>query len=310
MSGDATEGLSAEDQSRVSIFQKVQVWVDAERFDLAERTLIQGLREHPNDPHLHAQLALILRRLERTEEAESHVARSLALAPNDPYCLFVAGQTHAALGRHREAEQFYIEALRQDPTDAATLMAYGALMQKTGHLDKAQQLVETSLRFAPENEAAHGMLAVIHAERRRPGGQAMAHGSQSLQFSPDSEFSHSAMAYACLHSFRPFQARQHAREALRLNPADNDTVQLFQHCDFVCRWTYLPMYYLAAILSRLPGEQFALWGAAIVLIIFAPKIPFLAPYAGWITLSWVILCVYTWIAHPLTKFWMKVVPTR
>lgn len=310
MSNGASGGLSADEFGRLQVYQKVQAWLEADRCDLAERTLIEALRDYPDDACLHAQLALVLGQLSRHEEASQHAGRALSLAPNDPFSLFVAGRVHASQGRHREAEAFFIDALRLDPTDHATLLAYGVLMHKTGHLEKAQRLIETSLRYQPENEAAHGLLAVIHAELRRGGGEAMAHGSQSLRFNPDSEFSHNAMAFACLHSFRPFQARRHAREALRLNPSDSDTVELFQHCDLVCRWTYLPMYYLSAVLARLPGEQYALWGGAIVVLVVLPKIPPLAPYYGWFAIAWVSLCVYTWIASPITKLWMKWVPAR
>lgn len=292
------------------LMQKAIAWYQSGRFDLAERTIVEGLRQTPGDARLHALLASVYLKQTRNDDAVRESLEALQFAPLDDYCLYIAGLVHMTLGRHKEAEDFFLQALRQDPTDAETLLSYAALMHKTGHLEKAQKLVESSLRYDPDNERAHSLLACIHSESKTSQTAAISHAQESLRLHPETDLAYSALAIACLKTGRPFEARRHAREAVRLDPSDTDAVQLYEHCDFVCRWTYLPMYYMDQLASRIPGQQYTIWFLVIIGLRLGRGNASIEPIVSLLALGWFVFCIYSWLASAITKLWIKVVPLR
>ena len=182
-------------------------------------------------------------------------------------------------------------------------------MYRAGQLDKAQRLAEASLEQDPEDAGTHSMLAVILTERSRKSAAEGA-GREGLRLSPDEEYSHLGAGLAYYGNGRPFMAKRHIREALRLNPDDADTIALFEEVDFHTRWTSILFYYWSWLVNKIPGRQFLVWAVVMVLIFTAAEVEPLRPFVMFIVIVYLLLVIYTWLAMPLTKLWVRVRPPR
>lgn len=289
--------------------EKIQHFIDVERYDLAELTARESLTYHPEEPHLHVQLGWALEGLGRSDEAENEGRLALQLDPEDGDAIILLAKLNMAAGRHREAEKLCLSALQLDPLSPLNYLIYGLLMQKTGHLDKAEKLLRKCLEIAPEFPMSHSILATILAEQRQ-GHEALARAGHSVVLDPDSNFSHAMLGHTYLATGHPFKARKHLREALRIAPDDAGAVEAFHVADRATRWIFLPMYFWSLLLERLPGMQFGVWIGMIVVFQVLRQAGVSASIVFALAMAYLVFCIYTWVATPLADLWIKIRPAR
>lgn len=289
--------------------EKIQHFIDIERYDLAERELRGVLAFHPEEPLLHVQLGWALEGLGRAAEAEEEARVALQLDPEEVDAIILLAKLSMNAGRHREAEELCLSALHLDPTSPRNYLIYGILMQKTGHLDKAEKLLRKCLELAPEYNSAHSVLSMILAEKKQ-GRPAVAHGTFGVALDPDNDYSHAMLGYTYLATGHPFKARAHLREALRIDPGDTDVEAAFHEADRATRWIYLPMYFWSLLIERVPGQQFTIWIGAIILFQVLRQFGVSSLAVSTLAFSYLGFCVYTWVAAPLANAWIKMRPAR
>lgn len=288
---------------------KVVHLLEIGRFEAAEHEVRALLAEAPEDPSLLALLARIEVDQGHSEDGLATALEALARDAQDVEALHVAADASAALGRNTEAERHFLEALALDPVDAGLLFGYANLMFKTGKLDKAERLAQRVLALSPESAGAH-QLASLVAARRREGREARSRGQQGLARAPDESVSHLVQGHACLASGRPFAARRHLRAAVSADPANQTVREAFEEADRACRVVYLPAYYLSLVFDRVPGSNFILWGVFLVMMFVMERAGVPENVAMPIVLAYVGLCIYSWVAEPIVKLWVKILPPR
>lgn len=278
------------------------------RHDLAERALSEGLAQSPDDPRLHAELARTCLLKKDYPEAERVARGALAFDPANIVATSVLGGALIGLGRHAEAERVLLRGLQFDPNEPDLLVQYGALLYRAGHLVKAQQVIRRAIELEPENSDAHNLLTLILAEsgdRRSAVGQ----GGRGISLDPAAGASHLTMGIALLQGGHPYRARRHLREALRIDPTD-ETAELFDNVDTFCRPPGIVFYWWGLLVDRLPGKQFALWIAFLVFLSVAPALHVPRDATTVIMVCYVSLALYTWIAWPLARLWVRIFPAR
>jgi len=289
--------------------RKAEHLLEAGHHEAAERAVRDALALVPDDSWLHVLLGRALVLADRREEAEQALGRALALDPEQVAALHLLAAICTEAGRHQEAETLLLEALRVDPVEPELYLAYGSLMRRTGHLDKSEQLLRRCLALAPENEAAHQELAALHTERDRHAHGAV-HADLGLRLAPADERSHVAQASHLFATGHPLQARDAFREALRLDPTDRDIEEAWLEADMCSRWIYLPMYWWSLLLERLPGRQYTVWVAFVALMMVGRRVGLPGAIAATVAVAYLALVLYTWVATPLTRAWVKLVPPR
>lgn len=289
--------------------EKIQHFIDVERYDLAERMAREALAVHPEESMLHVQLAWALEGLGRADEAEREGHLALQLDPEESEAIILLAKLNLNAGRHREAEKLCLSALQLEPLAPRNYLIYGILMQKTGHLEKAEKLLRKCLEIAPETPLAHAVLSAILAEKRQ-GQAALAHGAHGVSLDPDSDYSHATLGLAYLTTGHPFKARMHLREALRIAPDDADMEAAFAEADRATRWIYLPMYFWSLWMERVPGLQFGFWIGMIVFLQVLRQMGVSSQIVFAIAMTYLAFCVYTWVATPLANLWIKIRPAR
>ncbi len=311
MTGPGHEGAGSAERGEPAVpaIDRAQAYLEANRPELARREVLSALQLAPNDAQLHALLGQVHRATEDWSEAEKCYHHALALEPENPDFLVALGIVLMEQGRHPQAEEAVLQALRLAPQWAAAYRVYALLMYRTGHLEKSRKLLDRSLALDPEDRHAHQLLALLHSEEQRHE-VAGVHAHEGLAASPDSALSHTAIGVALLRSGHPFRARRALREALRLDPGDPEREQLFLEADGSCRVVYLPMYYWSLLVERIPGRAFGVWGLFVAFVLVARQVHPPNGLVGAVVLSYLALCVYTWIAHPLLKLWLRMRPPR
>ena len=289
--------------------QKAQELNAIEREDMALKTLMEGLAAFPDSGALLGQVAYTELLLERYADAERSARETLALDPTEGLALWVLARCLMHKGQNQQAEQVLLEGLRQEPDDPNLLTAYGGLLHRAGQLDKAERVLRRALQVYPDMERAHSMLALVMSEQREVK-TALDSGSAGIGLAPDDEYSHFAQGIALYQSGHPFKARKHLREALRLDPGDEEIEEIYLEVDKACRWIFLPMYYWSHWIERLPGQQFFVWGVVLVAI-YALQAAQVAPWiVTTLALSYLAFCIYSWFANFLVTRWVRFFPPR
>jgi tetratricopeptide (TPR) repeat protein len=289
--------------------EQIAHWNETGRHDLARERARASLQEHPESADLMVALGGALEGLGRAREAGDAARAALGIESDHVGALLLLGRLAQKAGRNREAEEHFLAALRSDPEDPGLLLAYAQLLYAVERFDKAEALARAALTRDPEYAAAHSLLSLILTAREKAPSHARLHGAQGVGLSPESDLSHTALGIQYYRSGRPFAAKRHLREALRLDPEDHDAETMFHEVDLATRWIYVPFYYWSLALDRLPGRQFAVWGVAMIVILLARQfgleeklLPVILAYVAWIA--------YTWLATPLVKLWVRLRPPR
>ena len=289
--------------------QKAGYYAEAGRHDRAEAELRKGLALAPDDGELHYRLSLALMYQDRAEEAEQEAREVLRLEPQLPLAHLHLAMLLKDRGQHVEAEQRLIEALRLAPDFAAGYLVYGILMMKTKRLEKAEKLLRRCLAIDPGFPGAHAYLGAVLADARK-GREAAVVGALGVGLDPEDVTSHALLGRSLYLAGRPFAARRVLRDAVRLDPGTDVVVELHHDVDRACRWIYLPFYYWTLATSRLPGQQFLVWGVFIVLLYVMRFAGVPRDVTGMITIGWLLFAVYTWVATPLANLWIRMRPAR
>lgn len=289
---------------------RAERYADVNRHDLAESELRKAIALEPDAAPLHGQLAIALWRQKRLVEAEAEFKECLRLDPQDDEAMRFMAVMFMDEGRHSEAEQLLIDSIRLEPVLADGYLFYGLLMYKTEKLEKAEQLLRRCLALQPDMPYAHSQLAAVLA-LRNSWKEAHAHGEAGLAMAPGDEWSHTRMGVTYLQTGHPFKAREHLREALRLNPTDGDLVEAYEEADRACRWLYWPVYQYAVWTSRLPGKHLSVWLA--IILAYHTTRHMTGPLAVGIKVVWgtfIAFVIYTWVATPLVKAWIRLRPPQ
>lgn len=287
------------------------------RHDLALQYAHKGLAAHPGDPHLGMQLAIALYGLDRAPEAEAAAREAVAADPDsETGAIAFLGMLQLETGRHREAEQSFLEALRANPEYPYAWRQYGRLMSKVGRFDKARELLQRARAIDPEDAETIGLLAEVERDQERglrarsAGDRVAAQATRkAMAQAPDDPSSQLVHALSELYGGRPFTARRLMREALAAAPSP-ELERAWLEADKLCRWTYQPAYWFGVLARKTPGGGSTLWivcvGYGLLLRTFAvTSVAAVAPFV-----LFVFVTLYTWIADPVTRLWLKVVPPR
>lgn len=279
------------------------------RYAEAEQEAVRGLALAPEDLRLHVELARSLIGRERWVDADRALEQLIALAPDHAVGFNLLCVVRTQQGRYAEAEKAVLEALRLEPEWASPYEVYGDLMRRTSHLDKAKKLYERARALNPEDPDLPSKIAFVETQQNRIG-PAYSAAAAGLALGPAAALAHASRGNAHLAGGRPFRARADFREALRIDPSNAALEEAWLTADTACRIVYLPMYYWSLVIDRLPGKQFFVW-ALFIAFTFGGRALGLPPMlVGTIALGYIALCVYTWVATPIVKLWLRIVPPK
>lgn len=182
----------------------------------AERELLPALASSPDNPEVHAMLALCRLRLDRPADALEPATTAVGLAPDWPFTHYVHAIVLRDLGKHKAALAAIAEAIRLDPDDADHFTLQASIHLQSDDWTAALASADEALALDPEDNDAANLRAMALVRLGRKD-EAVHTIDGNLARNPNDAFSHANQGWNALHRNDPRRAQEHFREALRLD---------------------------------------------------------------------------------------------
>ncbi|HET6881191.1 MAG TPA: tetratricopeptide repeat protein [Pirellulales bacterium] len=288
---------------------RAQMLIDRSRYEQAIGEIQQHLAEDPNNPAVHAQLALCLSELKKYSEATEEAQLAIHLGPDQPYPHYALAEVFYARNRLKEALAAIEEAVRLDPEDVHHWWLMSRIHFGASRWRPALEAAETGLAIDPENVACNNLRAMclVKLGRKAEAGATIA---TALARNPEIALTHANQGWTLLEQRQPQKAMEHFREALRIDPemewARLGIVEAMKARHGIYRWMLMWFFWMSRLPTRWQfgvviggyfGMQY-LWGLEKT----HPQ------WSVWITPVCVVYCVFalmTWIADPLFNLLLR-----
>jgi Tfp pilus assembly protein PilF len=289
--------------------ERACVLLDQSRLDLAEKELRLALAEAPNDALAHALLAQCLCERQELMEATDEAQTAVGLNPELADAYHILARILLERSRPQEALAAINEALRLQPHWASHYAALAAIYLAERDWPAALDAAEQGLRQDAEHIGCNNLraMALVKLGRRDEAGQTIA---GTLARDPEDAFSHANQGWLLLHQGNSLKAREHFREALRLDPtlgyARAGMVEALKSKNFL--YAMMLRYFLW--MSRLSRR--AQWAVVLIgyfayqgLAALVKTNPGLKPWVVPVMIAYFGFAVLTWVAVPLFNLLLR-----
>lgn len=280
-----------------------QLLLEQSRFDEAEKEARLALADSPDHPGAHCILALCLAHTQRYAEATQEAQQAVRLSPDSWFCFYVLSVVYSARNRNGEAMQAIQEAIALAP-DVSLLWAKRAALEfAQSQWLAALASAEMGLQHDAEDTQCANLRAMALVKLGRKD-QAEGVIADALRREPDNPLTHANHGWTMLEQGRVREAKDHFREALRLNPnldfARSGMLEALKAGNPAYR-VLLGYFLWMAKLSPT-----ARWGVIIGLYVAFRLLrgvgrmsPELAPYVLPVVVVYVLFAVFTWLGVPV-----------
>lgn len=250
-----------------------------------------------DDPEAWRLRGWALTALERYDEAAGVATQGLERSPDSPELLELLAVVEGRRRRLAEAERAILAALALAPDDPDLLCVYAELLGHGGQFEKADRVVEEAARLAPQSEhvlRTRMALAYLRGDDRL----AERLGEELLSLDPDSWVAHRMVGVSALQRGETGRASRHFDSAARHDMSDHEAATAAREVraeNHPLMWPLWPFRRLGPI---------GAWLGAIVTIGVLGAVG-LNTLAVVFLLAYVALCVYSWVAPPLLRAWLR-----
>jgi tetratricopeptide (TPR) repeat protein len=148
--------------------------------------LTKALTEHPDQPDLLYDTAMVAEKLDRIDVAEARLRRLLELTPDNAQALNALGYTLVdRTPRVAEGLDLIEKALKLSPEDPFILDSMGWALYRTGKLDGAETYLRRAMAERPDAEIAAHLGEVLWAKGERASAQEV--WQSQLKSTPDNQ---------------------------------------------------------------------------------------------------------------------------
>jgi tetratricopeptide (TPR) repeat protein len=156
-------------EQRVQVRQaEAQLLRDAGDMAGAYAVLERSLVEHPDDPDLLYDIAMVAEKLDRLDVVEANLRRLIELKPDSPHALNSLGYTLVdRTPRTAEGLALIERALKLSPNDGFILDSMGWALFRMGKFDDAESYLRQALKARPDAEIAAHLGEVLWAKGDR-----------------------------------------------------------------------------------------------------------------------------------------------
>ena len=267
------------------------------------------------DPHSIPALMILTQAylgLNKDEKADEIADQLLRKDPSDADVLFLKGVTQTQLGKRKNALKFLNSALAFDPLKTQAHGLKASIYFQEADFEKSLEAADAGLAIDPHNELClnHRSMALLKLDRREEHLEA---DQQALKSNPMNSLTHASVGYGALQKGDTEKAKNHFREALRIDPtneyARQGMLQAIKATNLFYRLFLMYAFWMQGLKSQVR------WA---VIIIGYVMIQFLnrstsdfgvfAPVAELIVILYMIFAISTWIIEPVSDIFLKFHP--
>lgn len=288
-------------------FQRGQMLLQRRRVQEAKQELLASLKDNPMFGPAHSLYALCLSEEPKEKENAIQAAnKGIALDPEEAfpyYCLSVCLLTaHDYTG----AERAIRKSIEIEPEDADYRCMLGSIALSQNRILEAKKEFESALALDADHEQSLALLAQVES---RLGNTATASNlaKKVVQNTPESSEAHTAQGYSLIYAGRPQEAFEAFREALRLDPNNENARGGLVHSLKMNNFFFRNYFALCVKINQLSAQyQWVLIIGLFLAYRFINRLliaqPVLAPVLVPLIVLYLAFCLFGWIADPLTSF--------
>lgn len=202
-------------------YLQIVTLIELRLFDQAIREVQRALQQDPNDAEAHRLLAWALWKQGKLSQARVSARTAVRLAPQSADAFSTLALIVDQLGWHAAAQKHHKQAIVLAPHVAIFHTRYANHFLRTRQWQVALQEADEALRLAPR----HAGSLVIRAEALRFLGRlsgAEESARKALAIAPNNPGAHQTLGYIYLKRGQGDEAFSSFREALRLDPTNED----------------------------------------------------------------------------------------
>ena len=123
-----------------------------------------------NNPHLHSELGLNLKKAGKYEEAIAEFENALALSPNDSFILSHLGYCYSKLDMPLKVVETLSAPFIENPKDFYIRSSLMAAVKKEGCWEEFKRIVQKAIERHPQERSLWGLLKKTEKELEKRGG--------------------------------------------------------------------------------------------------------------------------------------------
>lgn len=151
-----------------------RVYMQEEKYELAEKEFHRLDQEKPHQPEIKLELAKVYNLLQRPDDAIRQAEEYLEMMPDSAEAYEIMGMAYGSKKNPTLAETFFLKALQQEPGRTSAKIEQAALYASGEKIEQGKKLLEEVLQQTPGDKRALLMLADIES-RAGLKEQALAH---------------------------------------------------------------------------------------------------------------------------------------
>jgi len=170
---------------------------------------------------------------------------------------------------------------------------------KTFHLEKARTLCNETLRLEPEHSGAKSLsylLNIIDGNTNKSDADL----TELIRQDPENEHMLYLIAHNLIEKKKYKQAEQVVQELIRIDPQDQDYIDLAIELRSITHWSAAPNW----LINRFGWPaSIAVWVGFIVMskLVDIDKYPWMS----WVFIAYLVWVIYSWVHPSILKRWLQ-----
>jgi len=291
------------------VISRVQLLLQQQKFDLAEKELALHLSNNPNDALAFSMSALVSLGQKKEKKALDAAKKGISLAPENQYTHYVLSQCYLHQNKYDKAEQAIMQALYINPNDEDYLCHLAAIQNDTKKFDKALETINKALVIDPEHDDSKRIKSVIFRGMGKYK-EADELASEALKSNPEDAGTFAVKGWTALDTGQTKESLEFFKTAVMLEPTNEYAKSGLVTALKAQNKLFNLFYRYYNWVSKLPSKvRFALVFGLIILIRFISKAkdnnPEIAPYLSIIVFAYIGFVFLVWTIDPIFNILLR-----
>lgn len=289
--------------------KKAEHLLSQDRFGEAKNEIKQYLSSDPENVGALIMLVQAYLGLDQHENADKVADDILKLDASNPVVLYLKGITQVGIGKSKNALKFLDNALSIDPNMVDAHGVRAVIFYGEAKFEEALAAANAGLALDPHhqlclNQRSRALLKLGRTELHLEADK------QALKNNPMSAQTHATVGWSELEKGDIKKAKDHFREALRLDPNDAYARSGMLHAIKSTNWFYrLFMMYLFWMQGLKPNVRWAVVIIGYLLIVglnrYSGELGMFTPVAKIIIYLYMIFAISTWIIGSVSNIFLR-----